>query len=179
MKQTITVLTMAVFFAACSNQPKTNDTLVKDKSALDTTGLYTNENRVMDLDGLNDTTVTTITTTTVTKSVNGQPVAVTPAEAPAQKVPVRKAATTARKSTSSNSGTVSRSGTSTQPTAQVSKKEGWSKAAKGTAIGAGSGAVLGAIVSKKKGKGAIIGGVIGAGVGYGIGRAKDKKDGRY
>lgn len=59
------------------------------------------------------------------------------------------------------------------------KKEGWSKAAKGTVIGAASGAVLGAIVSKNKGKGALIGGVIGAAGGYIFGRSKDKKDGRY
>lgn len=58
------------------------------------------------------------------------------------------------------------------------QKKGWSKAAKGAVIGAGSGAVVGAAVSKKKGKGAIIGGVVGAGAGYIIGRNKDKKDGR-
>jgi hypothetical protein len=62
--------------------------------------------------------------------------------------------------------------------AEPAKKKGWSKAAKGTVIGAGSGAVVGAVVSKKKGKGAIIGGAVGAGAGYIIGRSKDKKDGR-
>lgn len=87
-------------------------------------------------------------------------------------------------SKSSGSGTVSQSGgsgTASQPTASTApgKKKGWSKAAKGTAIGAGSGAVLGAIVSKNKVKGAVIGGIIGAGGGYTIGRSKDKKDGRY
>lgn len=61
----------------------------------------------------------------------------------------------------------------------AAKKEGWSKAAKGTAIGAGSGAVLGAIISKDKGKGAAIGGIIGAAGGYVLGRKQDKKDGRY
>lgn len=65
------------------------------------------------------------------------------------------------------------------PVEKLPKKEGWSKAAKGTAIGAASGAVLGAIVSKKKGTGAIIGGAIGALGGYVIGRSKDKNDGRY
>jgi hypothetical protein len=62
--------------------------------------------------------------------------------------------------------------------AQPARKKGWSKAAKGTAIGAGSGALVGALVSKKKGKGAIIGAAVGAGAGYIIGRKKDKKDGR-
>lgn len=56
------------------------------------------------------------------------------------------------------------------------KKKGWSKAAKGTAIGAGSGAVLGAIISKNKGKGAVIGGIVGAAGGYVLGKRQDKKD---
>lgn len=58
-------------------------------------------------------------------------------------------------------------------------KKGWSKAAKGTLIGAGSGAVVGAVVSKNsRGKGAVIGGVVGGTAGYLLGRSKDKKDGR-
>lgn len=60
------------------------------------------------------------------------------------------------------------------------KKKGWSKAAKGTAIGAGAGAVLGAVINKKnRAVGAVIGGVIGGGGGYVIGRGMDKKEGRY
>jgi len=63
--------------------------------------------------------------------------------------------------------------------ATTTKKKGWSKAAKGTVIGAGSGAVIGAIINKKnRALGAAIGGVLGGGVGYGIGRSQDKKDGR-
>ena len=58
------------------------------------------------------------------------------------------------------------------------EKKGWSKAAKGTVIGAGSGALIGTAVSNKKGKGAIIGAVVGAGSGYLIGRDKDRRDGR-
>ena len=62
----------------------------------------------------------------------------------------------------------------------TTKKKGWSKAAKGTAIGAGAGAVLGAVINKKnRAVGAVIGGVIGGGGGYVIGRGMDKKDGRY
>ena len=67
----------------------------------------------------------------------------------------------------------------TVPAPVEKKNEGWSKAAKGTAIGAGSGAVLGAILSKNKGKGAVIGGIVGAAGGYVLGRTQDKKDGRY
>lgn len=68
---------------------------------------------------------------------------------------------------------VSETYTNSQP-----EKKGWSKAAKGAAIGAGVGAVTGVIVDKKDARGAIIGGVAGAGAGYVIGRSKDKQDGR-
>ena len=59
------------------------------------------------------------------------------------------------------------------------KKKGWSKAAKGTVIGAGAGAAAGALLIKKnRALGAVVGGVVGGGVGYGVGRSMDKKDGR-
>lgn len=58
------------------------------------------------------------------------------------------------------------------------QKKGWSKAAKGAAIGAGAGAVTGVLVDKKDGRGAVVGGLVGAGAGYVIGRSQDKKDGR-
>ena len=64
-------------------------------------------------------------------------------------------------------------------TTTATKKKGWSKAAKGTAIGAGAGAVLGAVINKRnRVAGAVIGGVLGGGGGYVIGRSMDKKDGR-
>lgn len=63
--------------------------------------------------------------------------------------------------------------------ATTSQKKGWSKAAKGTAIGAGVGAVAGAVIHKRnRAAGAAIGAVLGGGSGYVIGRSKDKKDGR-
>ena len=77
-------------------------------------------------------------------------------------------------SAKSSSGTP-RPGTTTAP---VRRDKGWSSAAKGTTIGAGSGAILGAVVSKNKVQGAIIGGVIGAAGGYVIGRDIDRKSGR-
>jgi hypothetical protein len=69
------------------------------------------------------------------------------------------------------------SGTYTDISAQTTAKhkKGWSRKAKGAAIGAGVGAVTGAAVSHKKGKGAVVGGAIGAGAGYLYGRHKDKK----
>lgn len=64
-------------------------------------------------------------------------------------------------------------------TSETTQKKGWSKAAKGTVIGAASGAVLGAVINKKnRAAGAVIGGVIGGGGGYVIGRGMDRKDGR-
>jgi hypothetical protein len=66
-----------------------------------------------------------------------------------------------------------------QNAAKAAEKKGWSKAAKATAIGAGSGAILGAVINKRnRAAGAVIGGVVGGGVGYGIGRKMDKNDGR-
>lgn len=72
-----------------------------------------------------------------------------------------------------NTGAANEDVVATTPEPQ--KNKGWSKAAKGTAIGAGSGAVLGAIISKNKTKGAVIGGVIGAAGGYVLGKKMDKK----
>ena len=52
-------------------------------------------------------------------------------------------------------------------------KKGWSKKAKGAAIGGGAGVVGGAVLGGTKG--AIIGGAAGAAAGGLIGRKKDKK----
>jgi hypothetical protein len=90
--------------------------------------------------------------------------------------PVRK--TTARKTSSNNYGSGSMNSVS-QNQAKVEKK-GWSKAAKGAAIGGGAGAVAGAVLVKKnRVAGGAIGAIVGGGIGYLIGRSKDKKDGRY
>jgi len=63
---------------------------------------------------------------------------------------------------------------------QPARKKGWSKAAKGGVIGAGTGAAAGALLVKNnRALGAVIGGIVGGGVGYEIGRTKDKQDGRY
>jgi Glycine zipper len=63
----------------------------------------------------------------------------------------------------------------------VTRRRGWSSAAKGTVIGAGSGAVLGAVLSKDhhRVQGAVIGGAVGAAGGYLYGRHRDKKNRRY
>lgn len=177
MKQILTVLAIAGVMASCSSNPKTGTEVTKDVVTTDTSGLYNDQNRVINVNGANDTTITTVTTTTVTKA--GTVPLVATESAPVKKSPARSTARRRSSGSSSRNGAYSSgSGTSSQPSQTVAKKKGWSKAAKGTVIGAGSGAVIGAVISKKKGKGAIIGGVLGAGVGYGIGRSKDKKDGR-
>jgi hypothetical protein len=86
----------------------------------------------------------------------------------------------ASRSSSSRSVSTNKSIGSTTSYPAKPQKKGWSKAAKGTAIGAGSGAIIGAVVNKRnRAVGAVIGGVAGGAVGYGIGRSMDKKDGRY
>ena len=60
-----------------------------------------------------------------------------------------------------------------QAQTETKAKKGWSRKAKGAAIGGGAGAATGAVVGG--GKGAIIGGVVGAAAGGVIGRKKDKK----
>jgi osmotically inducible lipoprotein OsmB len=57
--------------------------------------------------------------------------------------------------------------------AQTEPKKGWSKKAKGAAIGGGAGVVGGAVLGGTKG--AVVGGVAGAAAGGLIGRKKDKK----
>jgi|GEM_PF-2444360 len=65
--------------------------------------------------------------------------------------------------------------TTTTAEQPAKKRKGWSNAAKGTVIGAGTGAVVGVVVSKNKVKGGIVGALLGAGAGYVIGNEKDKK----
>ncbi|MET0392046.1 MAG: YMGG-like glycine zipper-containing protein [Chitinophagaceae bacterium] len=94
-------------------------------------------------------------------------------------VPVKRTTTPRSTNNSSDYGSGSMN-TASQNNAKTAEKKGWSKGAKGAAIGGGGGAVLGAVINKKnRVAGGVIGGVVGAGVGYLIGRSKDKKDGRY
>ena len=96
--------------------------------------------------------------------------------APAKTQTTHRATATKRSTSYSSPRMVSE----THNAAKATTKKGWSKAAKGTAIGAGAGAVLGAVINKRnRVAGAVIGGVLGGGGGYVIGRGMDKKDGRY
>ncbi len=112
---------------------------------------------------------------TATTAPVSQPTVYTPPVA--TQVPNTVPSTTTTDSGTMQAGTAG--GTATQPvatTTETEKKKGWSAAAKGAAIGAGTGAIGGAIISKKKGLGAIVGGVVGAAGGYIIGKDIDKKN---
>ena len=169
MKKILSIFTIAVIFTACKS--KTDSTLSTSKNMVlvDTTGL-SKSNVLTDVGNnkyvINDKGITT--------PVTNKPIVVKPVATSPQKT------TTVNNSGSGNSGGGSGNNTSnTTAEAPVKQDKGWSDAAKGTAIGAGSGAVLGAVVAKNdRGKGAVIGSVIGAGAGYIIGRSRDKKSGR-
>ncbi len=74
-----------------------------------------------------------------------------------------------------NAGTVAVSHDATAQTRVKVKKKGWSKKAKGAAIGGVGGAVLGGVVGGKKG--AVIGAAAGAGGGYIYGKRRARKKG--
>ncbi|MDB5231901.1 MAG: glycine zipper protein [Chitinophagaceae bacterium] len=104
--------------------------------------------------------------------------------APARRSSSRSVAhhTSSRSSSGSGNSSVYQSGSATTAPvyAPIPQKKGWSKAAKGAAIGGGAGAVIGAVVSKhNRVLGGAIGAILGGGGGYVLGRSADKKDGRY
>jgi hypothetical protein len=203
MKKTIIAIAVAGIFAACNSNSKTNDASIAGST--DTTGLHQfqlmkqqqaiqEQLGQINANGINDGLANNFASSNpgTLRSYNDQqeiydqqPRTVTHVVYRDRPVYVNRGVSKTRSSSSrsSGSGRVSSGSNGTYSTASVpvrAKKKGWSKAAKGTVIGAGSGAVLGAIISKNhKGKGAIIGGVLGAGGGYVLGRILDKKDGRY
>ena len=204
MKKAIIAIAFAGIFAACNSNSKTSETSMT--ASTDTTGLHQfqlmkqqqaiqEQLGQINANGINDGLANSFASNNPgnQRSYNEQQEVYQPQPTRTvtrvvyrdRPVYVNKGVSRTRSSSahgSSGSGRVSSSsgGTYSSPTASIpAKKKGWSKAAKGTVIGAGSGAVLGAIISKNKGKGAIIGGVLGAGGGYVLGRVLDKKDGRY
>ena len=148
MKKMLFIFTIAVIFTACKS--KTNSTLSSSKNMVlvDTTGL--SKSNVLTDVGNNKYV---INDKVVTKPVSNKPVVVKPVTTSPQKT------NTVNNSGSDNNGGGSGNNTSTTTTqAPVKQDKGWSDAAKGTAIGAGSGAVLGAVIAKDdRGKGAVIG----------------------
>ncbi len=164
MKKILSIFTIVAILAACKS--KTNSTLSNSKNMVlvDTTGL--SKSNVLTDVGNNKYVI------------NDKAVSNPVAAKPASSSPKQKSNSTINNSTSGNSGG-SGSNTSTAEAPPVSADKGWSHAAKGTAVGAGSGAIIGAVVNKDhRVEGALIGSAIGAGTGYLIGRAKDRKTGR-
>jgi hypothetical protein len=200
MKTSIIAIAVASIFAACNGKPETtkttNNVVQTDTSNISSQAAANDNSELIETKGVPDTIIDTDGAKYArvgSDEVKSKAPAVASRKTSASKTTKRSTARssgTARARNRSNSGSgsgssnsgsgsvESGSGTEGSTAGTTEKKEGWSKAAKGTVIGAGTGAVTGAIISKKKGKGAVIGGLIGAGGGYIIGRKKDKKDGR-
>lgn len=154
MKKIFTIITTVAVLAACKQKINPELEYNKNMVLVDTTGLYKSN----------------VLTDVGDRYVISEEAA----------MPAKTRTNTSSSSVRSGSGN-SAPKTTTAPVARKTtpKDKGWSHAAKGTAVGAGSGAILGAIVNKNnRGRGAIIGTVIGAGAGYVIGRSQDKKSGR-
>jgi hypothetical protein len=153
----------AILFVIASCTSKSNLETNKDVITTDTSALYNSS---------------LLTDTGTIVETNAVPKGSLPAYTKAGATTTRKTTSgTSTRASGSSAGTST--GTASSGTGQTTTaKKGWSKAAKGAVIGAGTGAIAGAVISKNKGKGAIIGGVVGAAGGYIIGRSKDKKDGR-
>lgn len=190
MKRKLFSIAIAAIFAACNSNPKTStETTTTSTADSFRNSAAADKGQVIELKGVSDTIVTGDGNRYVKVDPNKPTTAPVATAAPALKIPraTTHHTTTTRHSSSgggysgsgSSGGGYSGSGTETAATPVPAKKKGWSKAAKGTAIGAGVGAIGGAIISKNKGLGAVIGGVVGGAGGYIIGRNKDKKDGRY
>lgn len=154
MKKIISIFALSLVFTACKN--KINEDMPANMVLVDTTGL--SKSNVLTDVGNNKYV---INDEAISKNAASEPVIVAP----------KKVVST------SQSGSVK--SVSNAGAAPVKQDKGWSHAAKGTAVGAGTGAIFGAIVNKDhRGQGALIGTVIGAGAGYLIGRKTDKNTGR-
>jgi hypothetical protein len=193
MKKLLPVLGFTFLMAACNTTPDQKSEAVQSAqqtlSQPDTTGMaafnaWKAQNELATVNAYQQTPQTQTQsapekTRTIVKYV--------PVEQSASSKPVSKTSSSSNSASSpepTNSKSSVGNGTGSADkgsgeTAQVEKKEGWSKAAKGAVIGGVAGAAGGAVLNKKnRVAGAVIGGVIGAAGGYGIGRNMDKKDGR-
>ncbi|MDQ3845526.1 MAG: glycine zipper domain-containing protein [Bacteroidota bacterium] len=192
MKKIIPIFSIAIVMAACTSNPKENTSSVIPSQVEqqapvfnpDTVGLaqfqqWKAQHELATVEEYNQPAhYVTAAPVKKIKKVPNAPVHKTVISAP---TPEKSTAET-NTSVSSPSADTKESGaisTESSESAKVPEKKGWSKAAKGTAIGAGTGAAAGAIIFKKnRAAGAVIGGVVGGAVGYGVGRDMDKKDNR-
>ena len=153
----------AIIFAACNNKPQADGGNGKVLTAVDTAGLADFQK----WKALNERIDPAMYNNNQDYAYN-QPAKNTYA-------PVRKSSVTRRNAAPKS---VSRISTDQHP-AKAAQKKGWSRRAKGAAIGGGGGAILGAIIDKNhRVAGGILGGVLGAGLGYVIGNERDRKHGR-
>jgi len=156
MKRIIPVFALAAAMVACNTNPTVDSAQKTIPSTIDTTGYaqfqaWKAQNELANTAAYNANAPVASQPQTQTRTV-------------VKYYPVRST----RSSSSSSSGTT------------VSRKRGWSSAAKGAVIGGVAGAAGGAIINKKnRAIGGVIGGILGAGAGYGIGRGIDKRNGRY
>ncbi|OLY91190.1 YMGG-like Gly-zipper [Cnuella takakiae] len=176
MKKILSVVTIAAFMASCTSSPNNSAVTAVPQTApvVDTTGLaqFQAFKRQQELMRINEQNIP--------EEVAPAAVAAAPAAAAVAKAPARRSTSSGASRTRSTSPAYEEGSMSSTSGNTAKAKKGWSKAAKGTAIGAGSGAVLGAVINKKnRAVGGVIGGVAGGAIGYGIGRSQDKKDGRY
>ena len=191
MKKLLPVLGFTFLMAACNTMPEQKADAVQSTqqtiSQPDTTGMaafnaWKAQNELASVNAYQQTqqtqsapekTRTVVKYVPVKQSTSSKPVSKTSSSSNSASSPEPKSS-----ESSAGSGSGSTDNGSGE-TAQVEKKEGWSKAAKGAVIGGVAGAAGGAVINKKnRVAGAVIGGVIGAAGGYGIGRTMDKKDGR-
>lgn len=161
MKKMLFIFTTALIFSACKSKTNSELTTNKNMVLVDTTGL-SKSNVLTDVGNnkyiINDKAISNAGESKTAASTK------------------QRSTATVNNTESNNSGGNNNTAVAKAP---VKQDKGWSHAAKGTAVGAGTGAITGAILNKdNRGAGAIIGAVLGAGTGYVIGRATDKKTGR-
>jgi len=150
----------AIVMAACNSKPQTDANNGKVLTYTDTAGLAEFQ-KWKTMNELKDPSV---------YYNQGSEVAYQPAKK------VSRTSAPARKVTRTSSGSMN---SVAQYPAKTTVKKGWSRRAKGAAIGGGGGALLGAVINKNNRLvGGAIGGAIGAGLGYVIGNELDKKHGR-
>lgn len=199
MKKLIPFLSAAVLLVACNSKPENTEVKTlqsaQQNAAMDTTGLaqfqqWKTQNELAVATEVQQPQLQTAPVKTVEvirevriveKPVRVRETAPVRDVEPTVPAPVEdnNETTASGDVATSNSGSGQGTETAPAPAEETAKKEGWSKSAKGAAIGGGAGAVIGAVISKNnRAAGAVIGGVLGGAVGYGIGKAKDKKDGR-
>ncbi|MCU7547904.1 glycine zipper domain-containing protein [Chitinophagaceae bacterium LB-8] len=186
MKRILPFFSIAVVFAACSNNPKTDaaSPAVEQVQAVkpDTSGLaeyqmWKLQQQIAEIQTPEKATVQYAAAAPVKKAKKTYHPAAKPVAKPAEQH--SESNTSVSENSNSNTGAGSIGSESTN-TAEAPAKKGWSKSAKGAVIGGATGAAAGAVINKKnRVMGAVIGGVLGAGGGYVIGRDMDKKDGRY